>query len=88
MKEEIIETIKGLVGHEFLYFDSSLLVKHSPHSWPVQIWAACVSPADEIYLMDGHEQWSKLEETDRSYQEVLAALYQRVKRIEKQFKTA
>lgn len=88
MKQQAIEIIKGLVGHEYLYFDSSLLVKMTPHTWPLQIWGACVSPAGDIYLMDGHQEWHKLEETDRNYHEVLCALYQRVSRIEKQFKTA
>lgn len=88
MKQQIIEIVKGLVGTEFLYFDTSLVMKSSPHTYPVHIWAVCVSPNDEIYLMDGFEQWEKLEETDRNYDQVLSTLFQRVSRIEKQFKTA
>lgn len=82
MKKETTEIIKGLVGHEFLYFATSLLIKISPHTYPVQIWAVCVSPDDEIYLMDGLEQWYKLEETDTNYSRILSTLYQRVKTID------
>lgn len=88
MKEQIVEMVKGLVGNEYLYFDTSLLIKLSPHTWPIQIWAVCVSPSNDIYIMDGFEQWEKLEESDRNYSEVLLTLFQRVSRIEKQFKTA
>jgi hypothetical protein len=88
MKEDVIKIIKELVGHEYLYFDTSLLVKVSPHTWPVQMWAVCVSPKDEIFLMDGLEQWHELEETDTNYSVVLSTLYQRVNAYHKQFKTA
>lgn len=88
MKQEIVTMIKGLVGFQYLYFDTPLLIKLTPHTWPVQIWAATVSPSGEIYLMDdlmnGDEQWFQLEESDRNYDIVLATLYQRIKTIYKQ----
>jgi hypothetical protein len=52
------------------------------------MWAVCVSPKDEIYLMDGLEQWHQLEETDDNYGFVLSTLYQRVNAYYKQIKTA
>lgn len=88
MKQQIIESVKNLVGNEFLYFDTSLLIKFTPHTWPIQIWAVCVSPQGDIYLMDGFEEWHKLEETDTNYDRVLSTLYQRISTIEKLFKTA
>ena len=88
MKEQTIEIIKGLVGNEYIYFDTSLLIKLTPHTWPVQIWACCVSPSNEIWLMTGYEEWFELEETDKNYDMVLATLFQRVSRIKKTYKTA
>lgn len=87
MKEEIVRLIKEMVGHEFLYFDTSLLVKITPHTWPVQMWAVCVSPKHEIFLMDGFEQWHQLEETDINYSVILSTLFQRIQTIYKQVKT-
>jgi hypothetical protein len=87
MKENIITMIKEMVGHEYLYFSTSLLVKITPHTWPVQMWAVSVSPSDEIFLMDGFEAWHKLEETDRNYSLILSTLNQRIQMIYKQVKT-
>jgi hypothetical protein len=88
MKETIIAMIKDLVGNEYLYFQTSLLVKITPHTWPVQIWAVCVSPKNQIFLMDGLETWNELEETDRNYSVVLQSLFQRMQAIYKTYKTA
>jgi hypothetical protein len=88
MKQDLIRLIKELVGHEFLYLDTSVLIKTTPHTWPIQIWAVCVSPADEIYLMNGLEQWDKLEEGDSNYTKALSSIYQRVQAYHKNFKTA
>lgn len=82
MKEEIIYIIKSLVGNEFLYFGTELEIKLTPHSWPVLMWGVCVSNNDEIYLMDGGEEWHKVEE-----EVILQTLYQRMKSIEKTYKT-
>jgi hypothetical protein len=88
MKQEVVKMIRELVGGENLYFDTSLLIKITPHTWPVQIWAVSVSPKDEIYLMDGLEVWHQLEETDTNYHKVLSTLYQRLQAYHKNFKTA
>lgn len=85
MKEQIIEIIKGLVGNEFLYFSTELEIKLTPHSWPVLIWGVCVSPANEIYLMDASQEWFKLDEND---DKVLHTLYQRMQSINLTYKTA
>lgn len=85
MEQEIVNIVKGLVGNEYLYFSTALVIKLSPHSFPVNIWAVCVSPRNEIYVMDGGEEWTKIDESD---DKVLQTLYQRVKSIEKTYKTA
>jgi hypothetical protein len=86
MKEIIITQIKELVGEGMvLYFDKALLVKVTPHTWPVQIWAVCVKD-NRIALQDGVEMWHELEETDKNYPIVLSSLYQRIQTIYKQVK--
>lgn len=76
---ECVEIVKSLVGHDYLYFDSAVEVKLSPHSYPFSAWAACVSPQDLLYLMDGEEQWHAVALTDVNAQLVLGSLYQRLK---------
>jgi hypothetical protein len=88
MKQEIVSIIKDLVGHQFLYFNTALLIKLSPHSWPLAIWAICVSPSDQIYVMDNAEEWHELKTSDINYDKVLSTIYQRVKTIKPTYKTA
>lgn len=88
LKTEIIEKVKRLAGNNFLYLDTALVVKETPHTIPVNVWAVCVGPDDEIYLMDADEQWERLEETDDNYQLVLSTVCQRVKFIYKQYQRA
>ena len=83
MKQEITRLIKDLVGENGnLYFDTALLIKLTPHTWPVQMWAVSVKD-DRIALMDYYQNWSELEEGDNNYDQVLQTLYQRIKTIEK-----
>lgn len=77
--QECAEIVKDLVGHDYLYFDTSVEVKTSPHSFPFSAWAASVSPKDEIYLMDSDEEWHKVELEDLNASLLLGSLYQRLK---------
>jgi hypothetical protein len=77
--QECIDIIKELVGNDFLYFDSSIEVKTSPHSYPFSAWAASVSPKDELYVMDNNEQWHQVELDDTNAAMVISSLYQRLK---------
>lgn len=76
--ESIIQIVKELRGTEPLYFDTPLLVKATPHSVPCTLWGACVSPQNELWLMDSYQEWHKLESTDRNYSLVVASLHQRL----------
>lgn len=83
MKQEITRLVKDLVGENGnLYFDTALLIKLTPHTWPVQMWAVSVKD-DRIALMDYYQNWSELEEGDNNYDQVLQTIYQRIKTIEK-----
>lgn len=87
MKSKIVEIVKRISGNNYLYLEDPIVVKKTPHSIPVNLWAISVSPDNEIYLMDVDGGY-KLEETDRNYQLVLATLFQRVSMIDKHIKTA
>ena len=76
---ECIEIVKELVGHEFLYFDTAIEVKVTPHSFPFNAWAVCVSPNNELFVMDNDEQWHQVELTDDNAALVIGSLYQRLK---------
>lgn len=78
MKKIIIDNVKELVGNEYLYFDDALVVKKTPHTAPVKVWAIAISPKDQIFLMDSNQEFFELEETDLNYHLVIASLYQRV----------
>jgi hypothetical protein len=78
MFQECVDIVKGLVGHEFLYFNTAVEVRTSPHSFPFNAWAVSVSPKDELYIMDSEEQWHKLEMQDSNAALVIGSLYQRL----------
>ena len=75
---ECVEIVKELVGHEFLYFDTAIEVKVTPHSFPFNAWAVCVSPNNELFVMDSDEEWHQVELTDDNAL-VIGSLYQRLK---------
>ena len=76
---ECVEIVKNLVGNDYLYFESSVEVKVTPHTHLFSAWAVCVSPKDELYVMDSDEQWHKVELEDYNAALVIGSLYQRLK---------
>lgn len=86
--QECVEIVTGLVGHEYLYFDDGVQVKTSPHSFPFIAWAVCTSPGGELYVMDGDEQWHKVELSDDNAHLVIGSLYQRLRLMRIQYKKA
>lgn len=71
--QECIDIVKELVGHEYLYFNTAVEVKITP------AWAVCVSPNDELFIMDNNEQWHQVELDDDNASLVIGSLYQRLK---------
>ena len=76
--QECTDIIKDLVGHEYLYFDSAVEVKVTPHSFPFYAWGACASPTDSLYIMDSDQQWHEVEPNDNAAL-LIGSLYQRLK---------
>jgi hypothetical protein len=76
--QECAQLVKQIVGHEFLYFDTKLELKLTPHSIPFNAWAVCVSPKNELFVMDSEEQWHQVEESNSL---MVATIYQRIKTI-------
>lgn len=79
--QQCMEMVKEWVGHEYLYFDTALQVKHSPHHFPFTIWGLCVSPADTLFVMDSDQQWYPIEAATGTDDLVIASIYQRLKWI-------
>lgn len=77
--QECVDTVKTLAAHEFLYFETAIEVRVTPHSFPFNAWAACVSPKDELFLMDSNEQWHQVELDDDNASLIIGSLYQRLK---------
>lgn len=86
--EECVEIVKGLVGNEYLYFDSKVEVKTNPHTFPFAAWAVCVSPKDELFIMGSDEQWHAVELTDNKAALVISSLYQRLRLMRIQYAKA
>ena len=86
--QECIDIVRNLVGNEYLYFDSALEVKVSPHSFPFAAWAVCVSPKNELYVMDSNEQWHQVELNDEQASLVIGSLYQRLRLMRIQYAKA
>jgi len=76
---ECVDIIKDLVGDEYLYFDTAVEVKLTPHTYPFAAWAVSVSPKDELYVMDSDEQWHQVELKDQNVALVIGSLYQRLR---------
>ncbi|HEU4470312.1 MAG TPA: hypothetical protein VFR58_04455 [Flavisolibacter sp.] len=86
--QECADIVRDLVGHEYLYFDTAVEVKTSPHSYPFAAWAVCVSPAGELYLMDNNEEWHAVDLGDNNGALVIGSLYQRLKLMRIQYAKA
>jgi hypothetical protein len=83
--QECLDIVKDLVGHEYLYFDTALEVRTSPHTFPFQAWGVCVSPENEIYVMDGNQDWHKVEPNVGNAYLVLGSLYQRLQLLKRKY---
>ncbi|RYY95585.1 MAG: hypothetical protein EOO11_15515 [Chitinophagaceae bacterium] len=77
--QECIGIVKGLAGHEYLYFESAVEVKTTPHTPPVAAWAVCVSPDDVLYVMDADEGWHPVALENMHAALVIGSLYQRLR---------
>lgn len=86
--QECIEIVKDKVGHDYLYFDSAVEVKVTPHTPSFAAWAVSVSPKDELYVMDGDEGWHKVTLEDNHAPMVIGSLYQRLKLMRIQYAKA
>jgi hypothetical protein len=86
--QECAEIVKDLVGHDYLYFETSVEVKTSPHTFPFSAWAVCVSPKDELFVMDSDEGWHQIELEDINASLVIGSLYQRLKLMRIQYAKA
>lgn len=86
--QECIDIVKDLVGNEYLYFENAIEIKVSPHSHPFAAWAVCVSPNDELYVMDSDEQWHQVEMRDGNAALVIGSLYQRLRMMRTRYAKA
>lgn len=77
MLNYIIDTVKNIAGHEYLYFDLPVMPKwESPVS--IFIWGICVSPFNQVYVMDSEQDWHEVKEI-QSDEELIIRLYERLK---------
>lgn len=80
MLQDIITTVRNLVGSEYLYPQDAVTIKINPHTYPVNIWALCVSPDNQLFVMDADENWFEVTPKDAL---VVPSIYQRVKQLER-----
>ncbi len=83
--QDCVDIVKDLAGHEYLYFDTALEVRTSPHAFPFMAWGVCVSPQDDIYVMDGNQEWHKIEPEIGNAYMVLGSLYQRLRLLKRNY---
>ncbi len=74
----ITDMVKHLAGNDELFFGSAVQVKLTPHSLPFNAWAVQISPKDELFVMDGSQNWHQLETTDINAELMIGSLYQRL----------
>ena len=80
--------MKDLAGNEYLYFDTAVEVKITPHSYPFAAWGVCASPDNRLFVMDSDEQWHEVELTDDNAALVIGSLYQRLTLMRTQYAKA
>ena len=85
---ECADIVRDLVGNDYLYFDSAVEVKVSPHSFPFAAWGVCVSPKNDLYVMDSNSQWHQVELNDDHASLVIGSLYQRLRLMRIQYAKA
>ena len=78
---ECKDIIRDLVGHDMLYFDNAVEIKMTPHTHAFLAWAVSVSPEpqNDLYVMDGNEEWHKVTTDDQHAAMLIGSLYQRLK---------
>lgn len=86
--KDCVEIVKDLVEHEYLYFDTAVEVKTSPHTYPFLAWGVCVSPDDELYVMDADQQWHRIEPFVGATPLIVSSLYQRLSLMRRQYAKA
>ena len=86
--QECIEIVKDKVGQDYLYFDSAVEVKITPHTPSFAAWAVCVSPKDELYVMDADEAWHKVALEETLAPMVIVSLYHRLRLMRIQYAKA
>ena len=85
---DCVEIVKDLVDHEYLYFDTAVEGKTSPHSYPFQAWGGCVSPKNELFVMDSDQQWHLIEPFTGATPLIISSLYQRLQMMRRQYAKA
>jgi hypothetical protein len=78
MLQDCKDIVKDLAGNEYLYFDTAIEVKTTPHTYPFSAWGVCVSPDNRLYVMDNNEEWHEVKADSGNATLVIGSLYQRL----------
>ncbi len=78
MLQDCIDIVKDLAGNEYLYFDTAIQVKTSPHTYPFSAWGVCVSPDNRLFVMDNNEEWHEVTADSGNAVLLIGSLYQRL----------
>jgi len=88
MLQDCIDIIKDLAGNDYLYFDTAIEVKTTPHTYPFSAWGVCVSPDNRLYVMDNNEEWHQIKADSSNASLVIGSLYQRLQLMRVQYAKA
>lgn len=86
MLKAIATIMRELCSHDHLYFDTPLKVKRAPNAPALHFWAASVSPAGDVYVMDADQEWHQVEQREQDAQ-VMESLFHRVRFLKQQLQT-
>ncbi|MEI6947217.1 hypothetical protein V9K67_08475 [Paraflavisolibacter sp. H34] len=86
--QECIETIRELAGNEYLYFDTAIEIKTTPHSFPFRAWGVCTSPDGRLYIMDSNQEWHEADPAIGNTPLVIGSLYQRLQLMRRRYAKA
>lgn len=78
--------VRELVGIQYLYLDTPIIVKPDPLTLSISIWAVCVSPGSGLlHVMDHDDHWREVKSIPEDEQ-ILQSVYQRLQVINQQVK--
>jgi hypothetical protein len=79
-----IEQISLIIIGQFeslILFETPIIIKKSPHSWPIKVHGVQYGLGDHLWFINSNEKWQKLEVSTTDADFISSSIYQRIKSL-------